>query len=1709
MLLRILLLFTLLGTVVTGYTQSDNCSSATTLTVGATCVGTSGTTIGATQTIPGCTGNADDDVWYQFVATSTSHTITVTPSSGMDAVVQLLSGSCSVLQSLSCKDNALTGDAETITYSNFTIGQTYRIRVYDYYTGAGTGTFSICVTGAPSPPANDNCSAATTLTVNASCVTTSGTTVGATPSSFAGCVGDADDDVWYQFVATNPVQTVTVAPSGGMDLIVGVYSGTCSSLISKACIDNTYSGGTESMQLVGLTVGTTYFVRVYDYYTDNRGTFNICVTGSPTPAPTNDDCIDAIQIPTVTSECDYMEFTTVGATADMTDPTPTSCAGAINPPYAGGFSSSSHDVWFAITVPQSGNLTINIKPNMGSGKINDGVMALYSGSCAGLTQIACSENFNYPGAGHDLQPMLNQTGLTPGSTVYLRYWGYGTSQGTFGICVTTNTNDACADALYICDINGYSASTSPAFTPDRPGNMHGNNETAAGVNQPDGTNTEGPFGYYPYPGTVAGPYSSPYLDVNIENNSWIRFTAAATSVTLNVSIADCFVGNYPSGGIQMQIFSANNCANFAPISEFKENSTGFTITANGLTVGNDYLLMVDGYAGDICNYTISANTGVQFPQIPPPAPVCSGTSVTLTAPAGATSYKWLHDGSTSQSVTVTPGSTQTYYCEVTGLCDYKQTLAVNVQVLPSPIIDFNIANNTAICNGTSITINASGANSYSWNTGATTSGITVSPSATTTYTVTGTVSGCTANKNITIVVKPTPAISGTPTTTPADCNGSNGTISGLNVTPVSGSTYQWTNASNVVVGNTLNASGLPVGSYTLTVTNDGCTATYGPVAIANPAAPIVTITPSVASAICSGQSVTLTASGATTYLWNTGATSASIVVSPTSNTSYSVTGTTSGCTGTSNYTVNVKPTPTVTITSNAVGNAICEGQSITLSASGATTYLWNTSATSPSITVSPTSNTTYTVTGTTNGCSDGESISVTVKSNPAISGTPAVTPSNCSANTGAISGLNVSPSAGSSYQWTNASNTLVGSSLNVSNIPAGSYTLTVTNNGCSSTFGPVVVNNPSAPTVSITPSNASAICSGQSVTLTASGATTYLWSNGSTSTSISVSPSSTTNYSVAGTTSGCTANDNYNVVVTPLPTVSVYTDATANTICEGESVTISASGATTYLWNNGSTNSSITVSPISNATYSVTGTTSGCSNSNNISVTVNPLPVISGTAVSLPTDCDANTGSITGLSISPSGAQIEWTDASNNVVGNTATVNNLPVGTYILTVTNNNCSVQYGPVNVSMHVAPSAPTITTNGNQHCLGTTATLSVTPSGGVTYQWSGPNGYTSTNTSISITDLSNTNTGNYCVTATEHGCVSSPSCETIALYPQPTIDIANAASSAVVCENGTASLTATGGVAYSWTGPNAFVGTGANVQIPNFQLINNGYYVVVGTDANGCSDKDSVMVTLIANPTLAVTSDVNTGIYCNHSNAVLSVSGATTYNWSGPNGFQTTGITATVSDLNHNNTGWYFVIGTDNNNCQSIDSIQINISTPQLDLNLSNDGVLCPGESVPFNTDAQNVSYEWTGPQGFITNNQNFVLTNAQPENTGWYYLTITDSNHCMAIDSTYLDIKPNAKCLVIPDLITPDGDNLNDAWHIPGLEAYTNVSVEIYNRWGNLIYKNQPYLNDWKGEVNYGSTIGSSGKVPTGTYFYVLILNDADNTPPFKGYIEVEY
>ena len=1247
----------LLGLFVTSglFAQSDGCSAATLITVTANCSSpTAGTTIGATETISGCAGNADDDVWYQFVATATSHQIVVVPSAGMDPVVQLFEGACSTLTSLVCKDAGLLGDQELINYNGLVIGTTYRIRVYDYYAGSGSGTFTICVTNPPPAPSNDGCTAAISLNVNSTCTNTLGTTDGAS-ETLVGCAGSADDDVWYSFVATNSLQNILVDPISNLDLVFQVYEGTCGSLVSLACIDNTFTGQNEQSDIVGLTPGVTYFIRVYDYYQGTTGDFNICVTGTPTPTPTNDEPCNAIQLPAVTSQCQFSNFTTVGASATLTAPTPSSCIGGSGAAI-GGFSASSSDVWFAITVPASGNVDVTTQPNGGVGSITDGVMALYSGpDCNTLTQITCSDDNDYPGSTNDLLPLITASGLTPGSTVYLRYWGFGTSTGTFGICASTATNDDCVNALYICDINGYSASTSASYTADRPDNMRGNNEDVNGVNMPDGVNTGGIFGQ-------GGPWGSgaPFFDVNIENNSWIKFTAASTSATLTVSIYDCWIGNYPSGGIQMQIFEGNNCTNFVPVSNFEESSTGFVITANNLTVGNDYYLMVDGYAGDICNYTITANSGVQFPAIASVPPICIGQSVTLTAPPGATSYEWQHNGATTQSITVTPSTTETYYCEVTGLCDHKQTLDVVVTVNPLP--------NIQVSNGSTV--------------------------------------------------------------------------------------------------------------------------------------------------------------------------------------------------------------------------SICDGNSITLSTTGGSTYSWDTSPTQTgaSISVSPTATANYTVIGTdANGCVNTDVVNVNVNSNPTLTANPTATDADCGASNGSLTGVSVSGTPYLSYSWTNGTTT-VGNAQNLTGMPAGTYFLNVTDgNTCSATFGPFGIINPGA---------------------------------------------------------------------------------------------------------------------------------------------------------------------------------------------------------------------------------PAAPSISVSNSTPCLGSSSQLSASSVAGASFSWTGPNSFTSTNAVVDLNNISQLQTGTYCVTATVAGCTGPASCETITVPLNPVVDITALGDDSTICETQDFELTATAAVGYVWTGPNSFTSSNEIINLTNVGSPQGGYYVVVGTDVNGCSASDSMLISILSNPTIDITSDLSSQTYCNGGIASITASGATNYTWTGPNSYSANTENITLLNLSASNQGYYVVNGVDDEGCSTLDSLFLTVIT-DVPAQSPSDTTICPGEIIIL-SGSGGQSFTWSGPNGYYSDIQNPIVTNSATfENSGLYTLTVVDSNGCLGYDSTYLEVTGSGDCLFIPNLITPDKDDFNDSWVIPGIEAYEDAEVEIYNRWGNLVYAASPYKNDWEGIVNTGASLGGNdGRVPSGTYFYIIRLN-SDDKPPYKGYLEVQY
>jgi gliding motility-associated-like protein len=431
-----------------------------------------------------------------------------------------------------------------------------------------------------------------------------------------------------------------------------------------------------------------------------------------------------------------------------------------------------------------------------------------------------------------------------------------------------------------------------------------------------------------------------------------------------------------------------------------------------------------------------------------------------------------------------------------------------------------------------------------------------------------------------------------------------------------GGTYSWSPTATLspTTGPTVSAS--PTDTTTYTVTYDignNCTATASTTISVNPITLSIAVTN---STICSGTPTTLTATPSVaggTYLWSPGGqTTQTITVSPNSNIIYSCVYTLSGQTANSNPTsITVLPKPVISVNSPT----ICTNQSATLNVTanpGGGTYLWNPGGqTTSSLTVSPISTSNYTVIYTLNGCSDTATSVVTV--NP----TPTVTVNNQTICAGETTTLTASPSiSGGTFLWSSSQNTSV---ISVSPTTTTTYNVLYTISGCNATgSGTVTVNT--VPNVSVT--NAT-ICAGESATLTATPTITggtYSWINPtSTSNSITVSPQSTSTYSLTYTVNGCTSpSASGTVTVNPIPTVSINNTS----ICIGESATLTASPSIpggSYLWTpNGQTGSSIVVSPTTTSNFVVTYTLNGCESSPaSAVVTVNPKPTISFSADTL------------------------------------------------------------------------------------------------------------------------------------------------------------------------------------------------------------------------------------------------------------------------------------------------------------------------------------------------------------------------------------------------------------------------------------------------------------------------------------------------------------
>ena len=325
--------------------------------------------------------------------------------------------------------------------------------------------------------------------------------------------------------------------------------------------------------------------------------------------------------------------------------------------------------------------------------------------------------------------------------------------------------------------------------------------------------------------------------------------------------------------------------------------------------------------------------------------------------------------------------------------------------------------------------------------------------------------------------------------------------------------------------------------------------------------------------ICSGASVTLTASGGSSYQWNTGETTASIEVSPNVTTIYTVTAFNSLGTASDSddVTVTVNELPIVDAGTDVT---ITEGESTTLTANGADSYLWNTGATTASITVSPTSTTVYSVTGFANGCEVTTEVVVVVE--------PFVFTASAGEDQFVCEGTSTTliASEGDAYLWSTGETT---QSIEVSPWVTETYSVTVFEGNYQAQADVTVFVNLN-PNVIIMNGGEVDILEGEFITLSASGANTYEWSNGATQPNIAVSPTFSTTYSVTGYINNC--SDQKSVTVNVVEVVEAYAGEDLF-ICANETVTLTASGGEEYLWSTGETTQSIIVTPDEDAEYSV------------------------------------------------------------------------------------------------------------------------------------------------------------------------------------------------------------------------------------------------------------------------------------------------------------------------------------------------------------------------------------------------------------------------------------------------------------------------------------------------------------------------------------------
>ena len=991
----------------------------------------------------------------------------------------------------------------------------------------------------------------------------------------------------------------------------------------------------------------------------------------PPPPPSNDECINAIPLNIQTS-CSYTTYNNTGATATTGVPAP-GCGG-----------STYNDVWFSIIVPANGSICVNTQ----AGTLTDCSMALYSGTCGALSLLNCNDN---PSLGVNM-PKISTFGFTPGSTIYVRFWDYnGNNFGTFGICVTSPTppsgcgtnavaSDYCGLATPICNFNGYCGNTSSNYSADQPGNLFS---------------------------VFCG---------SIENNSWLKFIADTSKVVLSFNASNCTTGS----GIQMGIYETSNCTNFISKSTCFSNpgTLSGSITATNLTVGQTYYLMIDGFSGDICDYTITALSGIQTSGTISASrdTICLGQTSQLTA-SGGTIYQWspttgLSDPNIANPI-ASPTTTTTYTVAISGGISACPMNSPQITITVKNITPATATNNGPLCQGQTLNLSStpSSSLSYSWSGPSYTStqqnpsrtNVTTTMSGTYIVTVTE-FFGCTATAQTTVTVNPLPIA---PTiSAPAVCSGQNAvfTISGT-----VGDTISYTGAtggiptSPVVIG--------PGGSVVVTISNVSSNNTLTISSVSNGTCKLTPASLSATVAISPNiiPAFTLTSSyclGATSELlpinsdnsiigsWNP----STIRTDSSATYTYTFTPNAGQCAVPTTKTITINPIIDPLFT--ALGPYCVGGTHGTLP----TTSTNGVNGTWDPTTISTTTagTTAYIFTPGANQCAIKDTMNVTVNANTIPTFT-ALGPYCVGATPGVLP--------------TTSTNGIVGtwSPSTVSTVSAGNITYTFTptpSAGVCATTATMTI----AVTANTTPtfSQLGPYCVGATPGTLPTSSNNVIAGTWNPSTISTLTAGSTT-YTFTPTAGLCASSTTMNIIINSGPTPTITGDLT---LCSSESTTLTVSGGSSYSWSTTQTGPSIYVSPTTTTTYTVTATnTLGCTQTTNATVVINGNPVISSIDSTIET-CTAGNGSIQ-LTVT-SGAQ-PYTYLWSNNVGNVSTISNLSSGTYLVTVTDNaSCSTTKS---IFLSNSPTPILSVIKIDDHCTQGVGEITINAVGGTgnyTYSW-----------------------------------------------------------------------------------------------------------------------------------------------------------------------------------------------------------------------------------------------------------------------------------------------------------------------------------------------------------------------------------------------------